>query len=120
MTAFLGRPLTPPISTFYRKKTKTVMKLDALKREKMDNILQLQKFVADLHSIVKNALAKNRKQKRESASKGCLPNFVEGDFVLVAREDFSAVEKLALRWRGLRRITKALSDYVFQVEGLRW
>jgi len=41
------------------------------------------------------------------------------DFVLVARENFFAGEKSALRWRGPRRITKAISDYVYQVEDLR-
>lgn len=47
------------------------------------------------------------------------PNFSEGDFVLVARSDFHAGEKLALRWRGPRRLVKALSAYIFQVEDLR-
>ena len=51
--------------------------------------------------------------------RGDLPNFTEGDYVLVAREDFFAGEKLAVRWRGPRRIIKALNDYVFQVEDLR-
>ena len=44
---------------------------------------------------------------------------MEGDWVLVARDDFTAGEKLRLRWRGPRRIKKALSDYVFQVEDIR-
>lgn len=48
-----------------------------------------------------------------------LPKFSEGDYVLVAREDFSAGEKLALRWRGPRRVVKAVSDYVYTVEDLR-
>ncbi len=37
----------------------------------------------------------------------------------MAREDFSEGEKLALRWRGPRRVIKANSDFVFQVEYLR-
>ena len=48
-----------------------------------------------------------------------LPNFSEGGHVPVAWEDFTADEKLDLRWSGLRRIVKALSDYVCQVEDLR-
>lgn len=38
--------------------------------------------------------------------------------MLVAREDFHAGAKLALRWRGPRRVPKALSDYVYQIEDL--
>lgn len=38
----------------------------------------------------------------------------------MAREVFSAGKKLALRWRGQRRFIKPLSDYVQQVEGLRY
>lgn len=51
--------------------------------------------------------------------RSALPNFTEGDYVLVARNDFTAKEKLSLRWRGPRRIIKAINDYVYQVEDLR-
>lgn len=44
---------------------------------------------------------------------------MEGDFVLVAHEEFHAGEKLCLRWCGRRRITKALNDYVYCVKDLR-
>lgn len=57
----------------------------------------------------------HRSRSRALASKGNQPNFGEEDFVLVARDEFHAGEKLALRWRGAKRIIKALSDYVFQV-----
>lgn len=39
--------------------------------------------------------------------------------MLVAREHFHEGEKLCLRWRGPRRVTKCLSYYAFQVEDLR-
>lgn len=38
---------------------------------------------------------------------------------MVAREEFHTGEKLALRWRGPRRVVNALLNYVFQVEDLR-
>lgn len=56
---------------------------------------------------------------RQSRSRGSLPKFSEEDFVLVARENFAAGEKVALLWRGLRRVVKAQSEYVFRVEELR-
>lgn len=74
--------------------------------------------MAELHPIVENTVRKNRERSREYASRGTLPNFIEGGFVLVASEEFFAGEKLALRWRGPRRIVKAQNDYVFQVEDL--
>jgi hypothetical protein len=46
-------------------------------------------------------------------------NFDVGDFVLVAKQDFAAGEKLTLRWRGPRKVVRVLSDYVCAVEDLR-
>lgn len=48
-----------------------------------------------------------------------MAKFSEGDYVLVTREHFYESEKLCMRWWGPRRVTKCLSDYVFQVEDLR-
>lgn len=45
-------------------------------------------------------------------------NFSEGDFVLVAREDFFAGGKLCWRWRGPHRVDTPLNDYMFKVEDL--
>lgn len=38
--------------------------------------------------------------------------------MLVAREDFFECKKLCHRWRGLHRVVKALSNYLFRVEDL--
>lgn len=48
-----------------------------------------------------------------------LANFNSGDFLLVAREDLHAGEKLCLRWRCPRRVEHAINDYVYMVEDLR-
>lgn len=52
-------------------------------------------------------------------SKGTLPNFADGDFVLIARNDFIDGEKLSLRWYSPLRIFKAMKNYAFQLEDLR-
>lgn len=119
ITAFTGLDPTPPVSTFLRSSTVSPITVTALQQERALNISNLLTAVAELHPTVQDTVQENRKRKRESMSKGRLPNFTEGDYVLVARNDFHAGEKLALRWRGPRRIVKALSDYVFQVEDLR-
>ena len=56
---------------------------------------------------------------REAASRGKLPNFTEGCFLLVTKDEFYFGQKLAPRWRGPRRIIKAVSDYFYTVEDLR-
>jgi hypothetical protein len=110
---------TPPISTFLRSNTTTPVTLTAVQRERALNISALQDHVADLQRVVQQTVADHRRRAREAASRGELPRFSEEDYVLVARSAFNAGEKLALRWRGPRRIVKALSDYVFQVEDMR-
>lgn len=37
----------------------------------------------------------------------------------MARSDFRSGEKLSLRWRGPKRVVKAVNDYIYQVEDLR-
>lgn len=64
-------------------------------------------------------LRDNRKSARIQASRGTLPILDEGDYVLVARENFSAGEKILLRWSGPRLVVKTLNDYSLQVEDLR-
>lgn len=88
------------------------------KRERSININLLKAKLSDLHPIVQESFNSSRKRSRDAHSRGELPQFSEGDFVLVAREDFTAGEKLSLRWRGPRRVVKTINDYVFQVEDL--
>lgn len=76
-------------------------------------------FVAELHPIVDDALQGNRALCRNSSSKGSLPNFSAEDWVLVARDDFTAEEKLALRWRGPRKVVWAINDYPFKGNDIR-
>lgn len=52
-------------------------------------------------------------------SKSQLANLSEGDNVLVERETFFEGEKLCLRYRGPRRVIKALCFYIYRVEALR-
>ena len=93
--------------------------VDELQHERCLNVDRLRTTLSELHLVVQNAVQANRSRNRKSQSRGMLPKFSGGDFVLVAREDFSAGEKLALRWRGPRRVLMPFSDYVYTVEHLR-
>lgn len=119
LTAFMGRDPTAPVNTFLRSTTATPVTITDAQLESKLNAEELVKLCADLHPRLQSTLAEHRRQSREAASKGQLPNFTEGDYVLVARSDFHAGEKLCLRWRGPRRVRKALNDFVYQVEDLR-
>lgn len=90
-----------------------------LQRERGLNIEDLQVKVADLHPVVQDALSSNRIRIWDAMSREELPKFLEGDFVLVAWDNFTAGEKLSLRFHGPRTVEKALSNYVFQAEDLR-
>lgn len=82
------------------------------------NVDELVKLCVDLHPRVQSTLAKHRKKSREARSKGQLPKFTEGDYVVVAPVNFHANEKPCFRWQGPRRVRKALNIYFFQVEDL--
>lgn len=119
VTAMTGMDATTPISTFYRSSKTLPVTVSDVARERVLNVDMLCKRVTELHPVIQDVLQDNRRRMRDRTSKGKLPNFSNGDFVLVAREDFTAGEKLSLRWRGPRRIVTALNNYVYQVEDLR-
>lgn len=119
ITAFTGLPPTPPIATFMSSDTaRPVTIAEVIQRRALD-VHALQERMQALRPVVESSLQANRARARTAAERGELANFTEGDYVLVARDEFHAGEKLCLRWRGPRRVTKAINDYVYQVEDLR-
>ena len=119
ITIFSGLPPSSPVSTFKRSCTGKIVSVSDARTELERNLTSVQDRLAELHPVVQMSLKEHRERARKAASRGVPAGFSEGDYVLIAREDFSAGEKLCLRWRGPRRVVKALSDYVFQVEDLR-
>lgn len=119
LTAFTGLSPSTPITTFLRSDTATIVSVNDAQIERFVNVQNLLDRMEHLRPLVHNDVSDNRKRAREHNSKGQLPNFSEGDYVLVARNIFFEGEKLCLHWRGPRRIIKALSDYLFDVEDLR-
>lgn len=119
ITAFTGRQPSPPISTFLQSADSQPMTITETQRERAFNLQAVIKAMDELHPLVEQSLTHQRNRMRIARQKGDLPNFREGDYVLVAREHFHEGEKLCLRWRGPRRVTSCLNDYSFQVEDLR-
>lgn len=119
ITALTGMDLTPPIYIFLRTTTVNSVTVSEKDRERILNLSGLQARVAELHPLARSSVRSMHERKRKAAERGELPTFTEGHFVLVAREDFFAGEKLALRCGRPRRILKAINGYFFQVEDLQ-
>lgn len=119
ITAFMGLPASPPISTFLRMSDCKAVNISQAIQERSLNVTKLAQLMDSLHPIVQSNVAQERERMRGTKSKGSAANFTTGDFVLVAREEFYDGEKLCLRWRGPRRVVKAISDYIYRVEDLR-
>lgn len=113
ITAFMSKKPSIPICTFLQTSKAQAALVDEAKLENVLNVKEREAAVTALYPIVKEALRKTRLDARNYASWGEAANFVECDFVLVARKEFNANKTLALPWRGPRRITNALSNYVF-------
>lgn len=105
--------------TFYRSRKSTPVTVKDVKLERTANVDALRKLVGELQTMIYDTFQTKHDQKRAAMSKGKLPNFTEGDFVLAVHEEFHAGEKLCLRWRGPRRIIKTMKGCVYHVENLR-
>jgi transposase InsO family protein len=107
--------------------------LDAIRIPRLDELVPVQVSSETLQSrveVLRDSLASmhrsivsNRNGRREQSNRfrDTLPNFVSGDFVLVAVPTSSSNSyrhKLQVRWTGPFRIVDCLSDYVYLVENL--
>ncbi|GMF48949.1 unnamed protein product [Phytophthora fragariaefolia] len=74
-----------------------------------------------MHAEMVGASEKPRRAARERHARRQgvrLDKFSEGDFVLAATATWRGGHKLALVWRGPKRILKALNDYTFEVQDI--
>lgn len=119
ITAFTGMASKSPVTTFIRSDTAKPVTVTQAVMERNKNLTNLLNAVANLRPVVQSSLSDNRRRLRAHMSKGRMPNFMEGDYVLVAKNTFHRGEKLCLRWCGPRRVVKALNNHIFQIEDLR-
>ena len=119
ITAFMGLQKKPPIKTFYSSISCRPVSINDLNQDRALNAESLVKDMEDLHPAIHESVMRNRKQALVAVKRGFLQNLDVGDYVLVARSEFFAGEKLLLRWRGPLRVFKAVSKYIYTVEDLR-
>lgn len=72
-----------------------------------------------VHPLLLESFASEKHRIQMVREKDDLANYSIEDFVQIAREHFHEGEILCLSWRVPRRVTKCLSNYVFQVEDRR-
>ena len=80
---------------------------------------KLMKALDDIHKDVSSRRDQQRAAERKRSSKGRMPNFDVGDFVLIARVKKPGKDrKLMAVWHGPYRITKVISDHLYVVQNL--
>lgn len=85
---FTELPATPPISTFLRSHIETPLSLTEAQCERSLQIKNLQKLAPKIHLMVNQTPQHNRQLAHDAQTRDCLPNVIEGDYVLVAMDDF--------------------------------
>ena len=117
---FTGQSGTRPLDSLRHPETKEVLTLKDISAAVELEFQKLQLRRNELHSATAQIASNLRKQARDHHNNKVhikTPNFTIGDFVLVGALQKSR-QKLKVKWMGLRRITKALSGWVFEVENL--
>ena len=120
VTAFTQLPATTPLTTMMHPRTKRDVTLDWVKEQQGAHVREVAAALDNMHKAYASAAEEKREQARQrrAGQRGVmLPKFAEGDFVLVGQV-LSKANKLALAWRGPRRIVRALNDFTFEVEDL--
>lgn len=119
ITIFLGQKPSTPNSVFKTPSSGKLVTLTAAAQERIQNLDNTKIILEHLHPLIEKDLHMMRNKQRVQTSKGKPANFDEGDYVLVAKDDVSKGEKLSLKRRGPRRVLKAQSEWIYEVEDLR-
>eukprot|EP00903_Cladosiphon_okamuranus_P017345 g15980.t1 len=95
-------------------------KVDVLDAEALtQHVRHIVNAQTALHKEVLDKVESNRAKQRKAASRGQLPNFTVGDYVLVARVRRSGLTpKLASTWTGPWRVVTAQQEHVYGVQNI--
>ena len=82
ITLFIDKKPALQMDISIRHDTGTIVTMEEATREGVFNFSKVKELVESLHPETEKVLQKMRKKARESMSRGILPKFSEGDFVL--------------------------------------
>lgn len=118
VTAFMGLLATTPLSTIFSSGSVSEMDEGTLHAKIQEHLSSTAEALEAMHRDVAEIGDQRRMQARaRRAARAKPPNFGVGDFVLVASV-VAAPNKLSIKWQGPKRVTKAISDWIFEVEDL--
>ena len=121
ITVFTGLPADNPLRTLIQPGSMNVSSIDVVKAQKIINFKKMQGSLEKMHKQVAESRTRRREQavERHNKKTHIQPiNFELGDFVLVAKRVSSDGHKLQVRWKGPKRISRVVSDFVFEVQDL--
>ncbi|KAJ8558819.1 hypothetical protein ON010_g8630 [Phytophthora cinnamomi] len=120
VTAFTALPAQTPVGALIHPRTQELVSLDWVAQKQKDHLVEIQEALTNMHKKLTETSEKKREQarKRQAARSGVvLIKFSLGDFVLVGQV-LSRANKLAIQWKGPRRVVKILNDYTFEVQNM--
>ncbi|GMF43538.1 unnamed protein product [Phytophthora fragariaefolia] len=116
LTAFSGLPPPTPLTVAFSDDHVVEMSAEVLQRIQEHHLTQMAKVLEVMHRDVAETSDRRRMQARaRRASKSKPPNFSVDDSVPVAMVTQHA-DKLTINWQGPKRIVRAISGWVFEVE----
>jgi hypothetical protein len=124
LTAFTGLPADGILKAVLRRVPNQVVKMHSLQDARAQQVLQLESAKKDLemmHVSVQERRTKKQQDAihRHNARAGFrYVDFHVGDYVLQAKLLRHRCQKTMARWYGPKMVTKALSNFIFEVEDL--
>lgn len=121
ITAFTGQEPDNPLRTFLPPGSSKPCTLDFVKAQRLIRVEQLRIAIDKIHKEVSARRTRRRNDavKRHNERTHVKPvNFEIGDFVMVAKRDKKDGHKLRVVWSGPRRVTRAISELVYECEDL--
>eukprot|EP00172_Hildenbrandia_rubra_P002599 Plantae.Rhodophyta-Hildenbrandia_rubra.ctg3560.p1 GENE.Plantae.Rhodophyta-Hildenbrandia_rubra.ctg3560~~Plantae.Rhodophyta-Hildenbrandia_rubra.ctg3560.p1 ORF type:complete len:305 (+),score=28.60 Plantae.Rhodophyta-Hildenbrandia_rubra.ctg3560:801-1715(+) len=121
ITAFTGLPADNPLCSIMPPTAEEMQSIDFLKAKRITKVENLIKALDEMHKDISKRRTKKRKDavRRHNERTHMQPvNFELGDFVLVAKKDAHDGRKLQVTWKGPRRVSRAVSDLIYECEDL--
>lgn len=121
LATFTGLPATGQLRAILHPQESAQTTIEWVNAEIKEHVAISRTALDNMHREMVDASEKRRRAARErhARRKGVmLQKFEVGDFVLAVTATGRSGNKLALVWRGPKRIVRALSDYTFEVQGL--
>ncbi|CAN0277268.1 unnamed protein product, partial [Scytosiphon promiscuus] len=117
--AFFGREPTSMLAYLMRDHAEVVDVVQIPDAKIKLMVTDLAKATDAMHKRAFGLTQQMREASRRRASKGALPNFSVGDFVLVAKvRQAGKASKLLSTWSGPWRITNASTPHVYHVQNI--